>query len=163
MIILKRYLLNCFVLLIPVILWNIFLFDSLPKPYSSSFFEQDIPKYISYSERTIRTILFGATLLMVLQIKTKTQKIGLIFYLVGIIMYFLSWLALIFVPENAWGLSKLGFMAPAYTPLIWLIGVGLIGGQSRIKIPYLSQVYILLSVLFVLVHTLHSCIVFQRL
>ncbi len=102
-------------------------------------------------------------LLMPLMIETSRQKIGLGIYLVGVAIYFLSWVMQIYFPESSWSISLFGFLAPAYTTVIFLIGIGLIGDSLFLKIPYKSIIYILISTTFVVVHTAHAYIVYIRL
>ncbi len=159
----RKYFLNCFLLLIPIFIWNLIFIDSLPQNYNMDFPMKDIPTIIGIVENILRIIVFVLPLTMVFSLKTKTQKIGLIIYIIGTILYFLSWIALIYFPESLWSKSILGFMALAYTTIIWFIGIGMIGKTSFIKIPYISSLYILISLLFVLFHSIHAFIVFQRL
>jgi len=160
---LKKYILNCFLLLVPILIWNIVLVSYLPEAFSPDVFWNDIPDWVSYSENTLRIAIMVIPVLMVFSLKTRIQKIGLKVYLVGTILYFLSWILLIIYPNSDWGQSVLGFMAPAYTPIIWLIGIGLIGNNSFFKIKNLTFVYISLSFLFIVFHMLHTYIVYQRL
>jgi hypothetical protein len=159
----RKYLQNCFLLLIPIFLWNLFFYDDLPKGYSGAVFEKDIPQVVLYSEYLLRVVLFGLPLLMALSVKTSMEKMGLSLYLFGMVVYFLSWILVIAFPDSAWSQSAWGFMAPAYTPLIWLIGVGLIGNQSFLRIPKISIIYSCLSAVFVFFHALHAYIVFMQL
>jgi hypothetical protein len=159
----KAYLLNCFLLLLPIILWNIILIDYLPKSYSTAIFDNNIPKLISYSEIILRFILFALPIFMKLSIKTKLQKIGLLAYCIGLILYFSSWIIMITNPQSDWSQSQIGFMAPAYTTLLFFIGIGLIGNKAFFKFPYLSLIYICLSLLFVISHSTHAYIVYMRL
>jgi len=89
---LKKYLLNCFILLIPIFLWNIILVDYLPKTYSPEIFWKDIPKLIGYSENILRIVVFVLPVIMIFALKTKLQRIGLLIYLTGLIVYLLSWI-----------------------------------------------------------------------
>jgi hypothetical protein len=159
----KRYLSNCFLLLIPIFLWNILLYDTLPEGYGADIFWQDIPSFVSYPENILRVVLFSLPFMMILSIKKRREKIGLLIYLIGVIIYFLSWVVVIVYPESTWSNSVLGFTAPAYTSLIWMIGIGLIGRSSFFKLPGLSYVYLILSIIFVAFHAGHAYIVFQRL
>lgn len=159
----RKYLLNCFLLIIPLIVWNIILIDYLPKSYSPDVFDKDIPKLVSYSENFIRFILFALPVFMVLSLKSRLEKIGFIAYCLGLILYFSSWIIMIFNPESNWSQSLIGFMAPAYTTIIFFVGIGLVGNKAFFKIPYLSLVYICLSLLFVVAHSAHAYIVFMRL
>lgn len=158
----KKYLLNCFLLLIPILLWNIFLVDYLPKSYSPEVFWKDIPKLVSYSENILRGAIFSLPLIMIFSLKKRIEKIGLSIFLIGITIYFLSWLAMIFFPESLWSRSAVGFLAPAFTTIIWLIGIGLIGNESFFRIQHITKIYICVSILFVVFHTIHAYIVFQR-
>ncbi len=157
------YALNCFILIIPVFLWNIFFAASLPRGYSREFFEEDIPPTIVSAENFLRIVAFFLPLLMPLTIKTTGQKIGLGIYLAGLAIYFLSWTMQIYNPDSTWSSSLVGFLAPAYTSMIWLIGIGLIGNELFINIPYNPIIYIALSAAFVVVHTGHAFIVYKRL
>lgn len=159
----KRYLQNCFLLLVPIFLWNILLFNYLPIGYSPDIFWNDIPIFVRYFENISRIIVFALPVLMVLSFNTQRQKIGLIVYCIGLFLYFISWIVMIVYPESLWSKSQIGFMAPAFTTIIWFVGIGMIGRKSFIKIPYLSTIYIIISIMFVIIHSLHCYIVFQRL
>ncbi|MHC4736532.1 MAG: hypothetical protein ACYTDW_19050 [Planctomycetota bacterium] len=158
-----KYALNCFILLIPVFLWNILFATSLPRGYSIEFFWKDIPPVVGITENILRIIVFFLPLLMPLTIRTSRQKIGLGIYLAGVAIYFLSWVLQIYLPESAWSISLFGFLAPAYTTMIWLIGIGLIGDKLFVKVPYNPIIYMAISTLFVVFHTIHTYIVYTRL
>ena len=159
----QDYLANCFVLLIPIFLWNIIFASKLPAPYQMSNFWSNIPKSIGISENILRLIVFFLPLFFKLELKAPQQKIGFVIYLVGICVYFTSWLMQVYFPESSWSGSIFGFMAPAYTTIMWLVGIGLIGQSLFIKIPYHYSVYIVFSVLFVVFHSIHSFIVYSRI
>jgi len=127
------------------------------------FFWKDIPPVVGIIENTLRIIVFILPLLMPLTIKTSRQKIGLGIYLVGAAIYFLSWILQIYSPESAWSSSLFGFLAPAYTSLIWLIGIGLIGDKLFARVPYKPIAYITIATIFVVFHTTHTYIVYTRL
>ena len=159
----KKYLLNCFLLLIPIFLWNILLVKYLPKGFSPDFFWKDIPSLVKYSENISRIIVFALPVLMILSFETRKQRIGITIYLIGLIIYFMSWGVMIIYPESLWSTSQIGFMAPAFTTIIWFVGIGMVGRKSFIRIPHLTTVYIFLSTVFVFIHSLHCYMVFQRL
>jgi len=158
-----KFILSCFLLLIPLFLWNIIFFDYLPEPYTPDVFGKDIPNWIGYSENILRIIVFAIPAIMVFSLKSRLQKIGFRIYLTGIFVYFLSWIFVIIYPQSDWTAHPIGFMAPAYTTIIFFVGIGLIGNRAFFYIPYLSLIYIGLSILFVVIHTTHAFIVFQRL
>jgi hypothetical protein len=158
-----RYALNCFILVIPIFLWNILFATSLPSGFSMEFFWKDIPPIVGTTENITRIIAFFLPLLMPLTIQTRQQRIGLGIYLAGVAIYFLSWIMQIYCPDSAWSSSVFGFLAPAYTTLIWFIGIGLIGDRLFFQVPYKRIIYIAISMVFVVFHTTHTYIVYTRL
>jgi hypothetical protein len=160
---LKKYIFNCFILLIPVVIWNIALYDYLPFQYQENVFWKDIPDVVSYGEKISRVIVFALPLFMVLAIKSRRQKIGLIIYLLGIITYFSSWICVINSPTSAWSLSIIGFLAPAYTTLIWFIGIGLIGNVTFLRARSLQILYFSSILAFVIFHTIHTYLVYLQI
>jgi len=157
-----KYLLNCFLLMLPIMIWNILFTEKLPQEYQPEVFWKEIPVWLKYAENISRILLFILTILMPLSISTSTQKRGLILYIGGTIIYFASWLLLIFSPDNIWSNSIFGFMAPAYTPLLWLIGIGLIGNSFYFNLPYRRRFFILVSILFLIFHNWHTLTIYLR-
>lgn len=157
-----NYLLNCMLLLLPIMAWNAIFSSKLPRTYTAEVFDKDIPTLISIGENVFRLSIFILPLLMPLRFGTSGQKVGLSLYMAGMTAYFISWLAQIYFPHSVWSKSTFGFLAPAYTPLIWLIGIGLIGTALYFASPYRSWMYILLSVIFVGFHLSHAWTVFSR-
>jgi len=125
-------------------------------------FWKDIPPLIGNTENILRIIVFMLPLVMTFSLKSRQQKIGFVLFLAGLILYFSSWLMQIYLPESNWSNSIFGFMAPAYTTLIWFVGIGLIGNTSVLKIPFISHIYIGSSLAFVIVHSIHTYIVYMR-
>lgn len=160
---LKKYLQNCFLLTIPILLWNIFLSAKLPLAYQPEFFWKDIPFVLSLGENGSRIVLFLVTCLMPLQISTPEQKKGMLLYLTGTIIYFMSWLLLIYFPESGWSQSVFGFMAPAYTPLLWLIGIGLVGKSFYFKFERARLIYFLIVAAFIVLHNMHTFLIYSRI
>ncbi len=158
-----KYALNCFILVIPVFLWNILFATSLPRGYSMEFFWKDIPPIVGTTENILRIVAFFLPILMPLAIQSSQQRIGLGIYLAGMTIYFLSWVLQIYLPESAWSSSLFGFLAPAYTTAIWFIGIGLIGDRLFVQVPYKPIIYIAFSMVFVVFHTTHAYIVYTRL
>ncbi len=157
-----EYALNCFILLIPIFLWNILFATSLPRSYTGQVWD-NIPQIISITESVLRIMVFILPLLMPLTIQSNRQKVGLGVYFVGVFIYFLSWVSQIYYPGSRWSSSVYGFLAPAYTTIIWFIGIGLIGSRLFITKKYQPIFYIAMSSVFVVVHTMHAYIVYMRL
>ena len=156
------YLLNCLLLLLPIMAWNLIFAGKLPWAYSEEVFSKNIPSFIVNGENIFRLIVFILPVLMPLRIETQSQKLGLWLYILGSVIYFVSWLAQMYFPQSAWSLSVWEFLAPAYTPLIWLIGIGLIGSALYFSTPYRSWMYIALSIVFISFHLSHAIKVYSR-
>ncbi len=159
----KKYLFNCFLLVIPALIWNIALTGKLPEAFQPETFLTDIPSHITYGENIFRVLIFALMLFMPLKIVSPIQKQGLIIYVLGLVIYFGSWLMLMFLPDSEWSQSLFGFMAPAYTPLFWLGGIALIGDSSYFHFPYRRVFFALFSVLFLIFHNLHTYMVYTKL
>ena len=142
--------------------WNWVLANQLPIYFQPDIFWKDIPTGLAYGENISRVAVFILTLLMPISISTFTQKAGFLIYLVGLLVYFASWLILIYYPLSGWSMSMIGFMAPSYTPLLWLIGLGLIGNSFYFNLPFKPWLFIAISCLFLLFHNLHVITVFWR-
>ena len=156
----QKYLLNCFLLTLPILVWNIILTNKLPQTFHPEIFLNKIPAFLTYGENISRTVVFALTIFMPLRITTLLQKKGLILYVSGTLLYFLSWLMLIYFSNSHWSNSLLGFMAPAYTPLFWLLGIGLIGDSFYFNFPFKRWFFILTSIIFLIFHNLHTYMVF---
>jgi len=159
----KKYLNNCFLLTIPILVWNLIFTNQLPQAFQPEVMWNDIPVYITYGENILRTIVFMLTMLMPLRITTREQKIGLILYVAGTLIYFLSWLPLMYYPESNWSNHVIGFMAPAYTPVFWLIGIGIVGNAFYFRLPFKRWYFISVSILFLIFHNLHTFLIFNRI
>lgn len=157
-----HYFLNCFLLFIPVFLWNIFLTKRLPVSFSKAVFWKDIPKWVSAPENILRLAVFVLPVMMPLAAHTEAQEIGWCVYAAGLLLYFASWMMQIYRAQSVWSRSAAGFLAPAYTSVFWLAGIGLIGSETFVAIPYHAVVYWTLAVLFTAFHTLHAYVVFAR-
>ena len=159
----RGWLCNCFWLLVPILIFNLLFARQLPAAFQADIFWQDIPKAISVPENIFRTIVMMLPILMKLRVSTRSERLGLGIYLAGIVLYFASWAALIVFPQGTWSSSGAGFLAPAYTPMIWLIGIGLMGNQLQISsVPFNRWTYWSLSATFLLFHNLHAFTVYSR-
>ncbi len=156
-----NYLTNSFLLILPVLLWNIVFYKKLPQAYIDPKIWDNIPIWLQWAENISRIGVFTLPLLLVLSTEKKSQKIGLALYLIGLLAYFSSWLVQIYLPKSSWSISLMGFMAPAYTTIIWLIGIGLIGQQSFLPIPRLQSIFLALCVVFVSLHSYHAYLVYE--
>ena len=133
-----RLLRNAFLLILPVLVWDAILTPYLPAAYQSAV---RIPLQLATGENVTRWLVVLVPILMPLAIKTTRQRIGLIVYALGILLYFTSWLVPILSPTSSWSTSAAGFLAPAYTPAVWLAGITLIGDSLYVRrLPYRAWV-----------------------
>lgn len=157
----KYYLLSCFILLVPVLVWNFLFIAYLPEAYYIVYSAKGIPLFIKWAENLSLLSIFILALLMPLKIKTRKQKAGLAVYIIGLGIYLLAWRPLILFPAGDWSTSLMGFTSLAFTPLILLIGIGLIGKKLFYKINYHRYVFIVISFLFIFFRTWHSIMVYN--
>lgn len=99
---------------------------------------------------------------MLITINKTAGKKGLIVYSIGSVFYYLSRLFLMYAPNSWWSTSALGFIAPAYTPIIWLVGIGLMADSYYFKIKYTKWHYIIPSIIFSIFHITHTILVYMR-
>lgn len=157
----KHYFLNCFILVLPIVLWNMLLTDHLPEDYQPDVFSKDIPSFLIYGEQVSRVIIFLLAFLMPLDVRSKIQKFGLYIYIMGLLLYFASWMPLIYFPNSGWSNSALGFSAPAITPAGWLTGICLMGNSYYFNLPFRRWLFILVSAVFLSFHISHTLWVYD--
>ncbi len=158
----KKYFLNCFLLMLPIMIWNIALTNKLPQEFQPEIFWNEVPAWLKYGENISRILIFILTILMPLRISDSIQQKGLLLYIGGTLLYFASWLLLIYLPDSGWSNSIFGFMAPAYTPLLWLTGIGVIGDSFYFNLPYRRWFFILTALLFLVFHNWHTLTIYFR-
>lgn len=161
---LRKTMTNGYILIIPIIIWNISFLSYLPSSYSPSNFNSDIPLWIIVGENLFRTVLFVFPLFLQINIKKSFENRGLITYLFGVVIYFSSWLAIIIYPTSAWSSSILGFTAPAYTPVIWILGLSMMVDSYyfKFKFNYSKWHFLLPSMSLIVFHISHAIYVHNR-
>ena len=157
-----RYVWSCGVLTIPILVWNVVFFRFLPPPLATNEFWRDILRFVSRGENSLRLAVLLLPFLMPLEVATVAQQRGVLLFVVGTVCYFLAWVALMIAPRSRWSTSPLGFLAPAYTPLLWLVGLGLLGRRLYWPSPYQWWWYLGLAGGFVALHVAHASIVYAR-
>ena len=151
--------LNCFWLFLPVLAFDALYAAALPAALQPDIFWRDIPPVLSATETVGRVATMVLAAYMPLAFHGARRKLGGLVYLAGMAAYLGSWLALMRLPESAWSLSATGFAAPAYTPLVWLAGISLIGsGRSR----RLDGAFAVAALAFCAAHVAHALLVWSR-
>ena len=146
----RLQLMNCLWLLIPVLVWNIIFAARLLQDGFSS--DAGIPQALLIAEQCLRIVIFAWPLFLPLRWHDGLSQTGIALYAAGILVYCASWIPLLYFPEAAWSRSAAGLLAPAYTPLLWLAGIALIGS---------SWAYALAALLFTAVHIYHNILSFE--
>ena len=162
MTLIKKIFTNCYIPLIPIFVWNIVLSSKLPSAFDPKSFNRDIPLLILVGENLFRSLIFVLPLLMKINISGIKGKIGVIIYALGTVLYFMSWLMLMYSPNSACSNNALGFIAPAYTPIIWLIGIGLMADSYYFRMKFTKWHFIIPSVAFSAFHITHALLVYLR-
>jgi hypothetical protein len=106
--------------------WNTVMSSRLPCAYSPEVFSSNIPGGLFKTENTLRILVVALPFFAPLELISFAQKIGVVTFSFGLIIYLISWLPLIIAPNSRWSRSAVGFLAPAYTPIIWLIGLAML-------------------------------------
>jgi hypothetical protein len=153
---LARYILSCGVLTVPILVWNIVCTRFLPPALASNELSRDIPPLVTYGENMLRIVVMVLPFLMPLDVATGGERRGLLPFVVGTLLYFLAWIPLMIARDSRWSTSWPGFVAPAYTPIVWLTGLGLIGSRLYVPSPFRRWMYIALACGFVAFHVTHQ-------
>lgn len=152
--------LNCFLLIIPILIWNFIHSKKLCGYHKRNIFWKDIPKSIMIPESFFRIVIMLHPLFMPISYTNHWNLVGFLLYSIGVILYFFSWIPLMKNHESKFSKSFIGFNAPAYTPIIWLLGIAMIGNMEYgpVNIFYFAS-----SIAFILFHSMHSILVFKRI
>ena len=154
---------NGYILVFPILFWNILLTSKLPPAYAPKIFNNNIPLAIIIGEYLFRYIIFIMPLFFKLNLTRSIENKGLIVFSLGVLLYFSSWLMLIYTPDSSWSNSVFGFTSPAYTPIIWLVGLSLMVDSYYFKLAYSKWHFILPSVAFTVFHVLHTVYIYNRI
>ncbi|OJU77802.1 MAG: hypothetical protein BGO09_03485 [Bacteroidetes bacterium 47-18] len=158
----RPYIFNGFLLILPAIAWNAALAHRLPPFFEPASLDHHIPFMITFSEQLFRVLFFIVVFLMPLS-RTGTQiRRGGILYILGLLLYFASWVPLVWFPDSSWSVSLLGLSAPSWTPVCWMSGIICLCNGFSFGIPYRKWIPWSLLILFLLFHNLHIFLAFYR-
>ena len=154
---------NCFWLMLPVLGLNLAFAGGLPPAFRPEVFWAGVPPWLTLVENGTRTLLTGLTLALPLRLSTGAERRGFGLYLVVLVAYAAAFLALVLAPQTGWSLSLWGFAAPAYLPVLWLAGIGLVGsggaaGWQRVAL----MAYGACAAAFLAAHITHTLLLFGR-
>lgn len=137
--------LNGFLLLLPLLAWNMVLGSRLTQEAITS--DAHSPKWLLVAESIARVLVFVFPLLLPIQVKDAWSKAGLAVYCLGTLIYFGSWLPLLMAPDSAWSQSAAGLLAPRLTPFLPFLGIALVCN---------AWPYGVISAVFIIFHTWHG-------
>lgn len=137
--------LNCILLILPLLAWNIILGPKIVDPRITS--DSHSPRWLLIAETVTRILVFAFPVLLPLQLKDAWNKAGLAVYIIGTLIYFASWLPLIYALASAWSNSPVGLLAPRLTPFLPFLGIALMGE---------AWPYGVIAAVFILFHTWHG-------
>lgn len=137
--------LNCLWLMAPLLTWNIILAPKITLDKVIS--DANSPTWLLAAENIVRIVVFVFPLLFPLRVQDAVSKTGLSLYLIGTLLYYITWIPLIWMPDSLWSQSAAGLLAPRLTPLLWFLGIAMIGHS----VPYAG-----FSILFIILHTWHG-------
>lgn len=156
---------SCFWLVIPILIGNIVFARQLPAAFQPEVFALNIPLAITLPENLLRIIMFTLIAYMPFRQSGRLPQWGLVLFLIGVTLYVGAWLALILAPQSAWSTSIIGFLAPAYTPALWLAGIGLIGAPAAFSNPRAKirvYAYFATTTGFLVAHLAHTALIYLR-
>ena len=140
---------NCFWLILPLLTWNLILGPRIREPRITS--DAHSPKWLLLADNIARVLVFALPLLMPLPRPAGWQsallQAGLVVYVLGTLIYFGSWLPLLWAPVSAWSNSPAGLLAPRLTPYLSFLGIALLGS---------SWLYGVIAAVFICLHTWHG-------
>ena len=153
-----KYCKNCFWFFIPVIIFNIIFTKYLPENYL-----QNVSHVVVLLESITRISLIILSLVLQINTNNLLGKAGIKIYIIGLLIYFLSYYVIIKYSNTIFGQNMIVQLSGYWTSVLWLIGIGLIGNKIFLKIPYKWILYILISILFGIMHTYHGYILLTKL
>lgn len=158
----RPYLLTCGLLTIPILAWNLAFTSYLPPPLTPSEFWRDIPRGIVFGENVFRSLVSVLPFFMPLREDPRRRRQGMAWFGIGVGLYFTSWLLLMLLPRSRWSTSAAGLLAPAYTPIVWLGALGMLGPRLVFAVYWRPWLYWLLALAFLSFHLAHGALVVGR-
>jgi hypothetical protein len=157
---------SAFLLLLPVLVFNLVFARHLPPAFQSDVFWKDVPWLISVPENGLRiAVLVLLPLLMQLDRAPSRRRLaGQVLYAFGLVVYCSSWVALIAAPESAWSTSTIGFLAPAWTTVFWFVGLGLWSSETLVlrSVPFRRWIFFAGVAGFLTAHCGHAALIALR-
>lgn len=110
--------------LVPPLVWNLVFLSRTPEYYSQG----SVPPALEFTENVLRLATFVAPWFVPIDPSAPLFYPGLTVYSVGLGAYFASWVLLMAFPDLEVSQNRLVRLLPAVTPLVWLVGMGMMAG-----------------------------------
>jgi hypothetical protein len=137
--------------------------SELPRPYVEDAFWAVVPACVSVPEDALRITTLALAALLPFGVDTPRQRRGVLVYLLGVCLYAGSYGAQILFPEASWSQSAIGFLAPVWTPLLWLVGIALMTSEPHSPRWFRSSHFVIVAAAFVAFYVAHAATLFVRL
>lgn len=134
-------------LMAPFIAWNVALGPLLPDSFPN---DEGVPAALLVIEGITRIGVFAGPVLLSFGWDSGSERLGLVLFGAGLIVYFSSWLP--HLREVDWSTSPPISLAPYATPALVLIGIAMATS---------SWAYAVVSTAFVAAHISHGWIVWH--
>lgn len=151
---------NGALLIAPPMVITFGLWSVLPAAYSPDIFWTGIPKWLGLLENAFRLLVFSFPGILYFGRKETGQSLGWYLYAGGLVVYLASYLLQIIFPHSVWSQSLIGFTAPAWSTLFWLVGIGLVCVRSWLPIPWHRAIYLCSAFFFLIFHVGHTGLVY---
>jgi hypothetical protein len=148
---------NCFWFFVPVIIFNIIFTEYLPAVYL-----KNIHHPIIVFETIARMITILFSLIMMIKLDNYIGKLGFAIYIAGLLIYFCSYFIVIKIPANSFNNNLIVLLAPYWTSFLWLAGIGLLGNKLFFNVPYHYVIYIAISFVFAVIHSVHGYLCYKN-
>jgi hypothetical protein len=136
------------------------LWGYLPAAYGPDLFWKGIPQWLGFFENIFRILAFSLPGILYFGKKERGQRLGWYLYIGGMVVYLVSYLMQIVLPNSVWSQSIIGFTAPAWSTLFWLTGIGLVCARSWLPIHWHRAIYLLSASIFLVFHIGHTGLVY---
>jgi hypothetical protein len=132
------------ILVTPILIWNILLHHDLPPSYQHGGRWNDYPLALSLSEHITRVLTFVLCAFLIIDYSKPVNYRAWTIYIVGTLLYFGSWLAVILWPLSNWSQSLIGFTSPRLDSYVMVTRDRVFELKNVFKKSF-SQIFILLN------------------
>lgn len=137
---------NSYWYLVPILIFNIIYASKLT---AVGYLNEPVDiGMMGVVELILRIAMFALPLMIFIDYNKANLKWHLLLYAVGTLLYFASWLLIIYLPSNTFVQTWWVQLAPAYLPITFFVALALMGKKTGWFIP--------VSAAFIVVHTIST-------